>query len=175
MWNVHVQFAFRFLFQNLAHCNSLVIDFTLIIKAHSFPRQNLKNSAANLVNSASHYGNTDEIPRLHRSSSMAWLNHESTSQIHVMNLWILHYLLTNHFHQSTTHHQTKNQHKQTCNKATLRSFSVKKKVVGMKNIKFRIISRQKDEFRGNIPWLDSAVKTQNARLEIPRSAENFGP
>src|SRR6218665_3031188 len=35
------------------------------------------------------------------------------------------------------HHQTKDHHKQTCNRATLRSFSVKKIVVRMKNVKFR--------------------------------------
>ena len=47
---------------------------------------------------------TGEIPRLHRWNSVAWLNHESPSEIHVMNLWILHYSLIrpNHrFHQST--------------------------------------------------------------------------
>src|SRR6218665_1526215 len=37
---------------------------TLITRAHSFPRQNLTNSAANLVNSAVHRGKADEIPRL---------------------------------------------------------------------------------------------------------------
>ena len=36
----------------------------LIIRAHSFPWQNLTNSAANLVNSAAHRGKEDEIPRL---------------------------------------------------------------------------------------------------------------
>jgi len=36
----------------------------LIIRAHGFPRQNLTNSAANLVNSAAHRGKADEIPRL---------------------------------------------------------------------------------------------------------------
>ena len=35
-----------------------------ISRAHSFPRQNLTNSAANLVNSAAHRGKADEIPRL---------------------------------------------------------------------------------------------------------------
>jgi len=33
-------------------------------RAHSFPQQNLTNSAANLVNSADHRGKADEIPRL---------------------------------------------------------------------------------------------------------------
>ena len=32
--------------------------------ADSFPRQNLKNSVGNLVNSAAHRGKADEIPRL---------------------------------------------------------------------------------------------------------------
>ena len=36
----------------------------MIIRAHSFPRQNLTNSAANLVNSAAHHGKAAEIPRL---------------------------------------------------------------------------------------------------------------
>src|SRR6218665_149317 len=49
------------------------------------------------------------------------------------------------------HHQTKNYHKQTCNRATLRSFSVKKIVVRMKNVKFRGFPRKKKKFRGSIP------------------------
>src|SRR6218665_3059592 len=58
-------------------------------------------------------------------------------------------------HQSSSssfnhHHQTKNHHKQTCNRATLRSFSVKKIVVRMKNVKFRG-SAEKKESRGSIP------------------------
>jgi len=36
----------------------------LICRAHRFPRQNLTNSAKNLVNSAAHHGKADEIPRL---------------------------------------------------------------------------------------------------------------
>ena len=36
----------------------------LINRAHSFPRQNLTNSAANLVNSAAYRGKADEILRL---------------------------------------------------------------------------------------------------------------
>ena len=36
----------------------------VMIRAHSFPRQNLKNSAANFVNSAAYCGKADEIPRL---------------------------------------------------------------------------------------------------------------
>ena len=36
----------------------------VIIRAHSFPRQNLTNSAVNLVNAAAHRGKADEIPRL---------------------------------------------------------------------------------------------------------------
>jgi len=42
------------------YINSII----LITRAHSFPRQNLTNSAANLVNSAAHRGKADEIPRL---------------------------------------------------------------------------------------------------------------
>jgi len=38
---------------------------TLVIsRVHSFPRQNLTNSAVNLVNSAAHRGKADEFPRL---------------------------------------------------------------------------------------------------------------
>src|SRR6218665_92864 len=37
---------------------------TIMIRAHSLPRQNLTNSAANLVNSAAHRGKANEIPRL---------------------------------------------------------------------------------------------------------------
>ena len=37
--------------------------WTLVIsRTHSFPRQNLTNSVANLVNSAAHRGKADEIP-----------------------------------------------------------------------------------------------------------------
>src|SRR6218665_3060186 len=36
----------------------------VIYRAHSCPRQNLTNSAANFVNPAAHRGNTDEIPWL---------------------------------------------------------------------------------------------------------------
>ena len=36
----------------------------MMIRAHSFPRKNLTNSAANLVNSAAHRGKADEIPWL---------------------------------------------------------------------------------------------------------------
>ena len=44
--------------------NWMYIDKSLISWAHSFPRQNLTNSAANLVNSAAHRGKADEILRL---------------------------------------------------------------------------------------------------------------
>ena len=36
----------------------------MIIRAHSFPRQNLTNFVVNLANSAAHRGKADEIPRL---------------------------------------------------------------------------------------------------------------
>jgi len=39
-------------------------DHFVITRAHSFLRQNLPNSATNLVNSAAHRGKADEIPRL---------------------------------------------------------------------------------------------------------------
>ena len=47
----------------------IIVDFLVglilvIFRAHSLPRQNLTNSAANLVNSAAHGGKADEIPRL---------------------------------------------------------------------------------------------------------------
>src|SRR6218665_1471532 len=74
------------------------------------------------------------------------MNQHSTGQIHVMNLRILHYSFINHqFHHSTITIKQKNHHKQTCNIATLRSFSVKKIVVRMKNVKFR---GKKKKFRG---------------------------
>src|SRR6218665_2593922 len=69
---------------------------------------------------------------------------------------------------------SKNHHRQTCNRATLRSFSVKKIVVRMKNVKFRGIQRKKtnaavkfrgSKFRGNANSAD--------RREIPRSAEKL--
>src|SRR6218665_64797 len=41
-----------------------VIISSLISRAHSFSRQNMTNSAANLVNSADHRGKADEIQRL---------------------------------------------------------------------------------------------------------------
>src|SRR6218665_2913567 len=43
----------------------------LTIRAHSFPRQNLTNSAANLVNSAAHRSKADEIPRQNLTNSAA--------------------------------------------------------------------------------------------------------
>jgi len=46
----------------------------MIIRAHSFPRQNLTNSVANLVNSAVHRGKADEIPRL---TAVTQLNYRS--------------------------------------------------------------------------------------------------
>ena len=48
---------------DLAIGNSSVYT-VMISRAHSFPRQNLTNSAANLVNSSAHRGKADEIPRL---------------------------------------------------------------------------------------------------------------
>ena len=44
------------------HSNFVVC---FISRAHSFLRQNLTNSAANLVNSAAHRDKADEIPRIH--------------------------------------------------------------------------------------------------------------
>jgi len=38
--------------------------FDVITRAHSFPRKNLTNYAANLVNSVAHRGKADEIPQL---------------------------------------------------------------------------------------------------------------
>jgi len=42
----------------------MLYSFIIIIRAHSFLRQNLTNSAANFVNSAAYRGKADEIPRL---------------------------------------------------------------------------------------------------------------
>ena len=42
----------------------------VIFRAHSFPRQNLTNSAANLVNSAVHRGKADEVPRLNAATQL---------------------------------------------------------------------------------------------------------
>ena len=44
--------------------NGAIYIYAVINRAHSFPQQNLTNSAANLVNSAAHRGKADEIPRL---------------------------------------------------------------------------------------------------------------
>ena len=71
-----------------------------------FPQKNFTNSAANLVNSAAHHGNTDEIPCITAATQVkfrglikSWLDKSNTW---TTNLWILHYLLINyHFHQST--------------------------------------------------------------------------
>src|SRR6218665_2299347 len=84
--------AFHILLSCAMHVASLSIICrsshpSLIIRAHSFPRQNLTNSAANLVNSAAHRGKANEIPRL---TAVTQLNFrgliKSTGQIHVMNL-----------------------------------------------------------------------------------------
>jgi len=40
-----------------------ILRVVLMTRAHSFLRQNLTNSAANLVNSAAYRGKADEIPR----------------------------------------------------------------------------------------------------------------
>jgi len=57
----------------------------LIIRAHSFPRQILANSLANLVNSAAHRGITREIPRLTAATQVkfrgiikSWINKWNT-------------------------------------------------------------------------------------------------
>src|SRR6218665_2828035 len=42
---------------------SCLLTQALILRAHSFPRQNLTNSTENLVNSAAHRVKADEIPR----------------------------------------------------------------------------------------------------------------
>ena len=147
-----------------------------IIRAHSFPWQNLTNYAANLVNSTAHCGNTVEISRLHRWNSEASLNHELTSQIHVMNLWILQYSLINHhFCYSTITIKPK--------------INVNKHVTELlwghflREELFEWKTSNSAEFRGK--KTNSAVNTaaQNprknpnsaARLEIPRPAEIVGP
>ena len=78
-----------------------------------------QNSAENLVNFAAHRGKADEIQRLTADTQLnIRLNHESTGQIHVMNLWILHYSFINlHLHHSAITISTKNNHKQTRNAA----------------------------------------------------------
>jgi len=45
-----------------------------IIRAHSFPRQNLTNSASNFVNSAAHRGKADEIPQLTADTQLNFRN-----------------------------------------------------------------------------------------------------
>src|SRR6218665_978439 len=50
--------------KSMMHISFPPISSILIIRAHSFPRQNLTNSAVNLVNSAAYRGKADEIPRL---------------------------------------------------------------------------------------------------------------
>jgi len=49
--------------QNISQMVCLFYVFIWLVRfrAHSFPRQNLTNSAANLVNSAAHRGKADEI------------------------------------------------------------------------------------------------------------------
>src|SRR6218665_2860170 len=65
------------------------------------------------------------------------------------------------------HHQTKNQHKQTCYRATLRLFSVKKIVVRMKNVKFR------GEKTNSVPQFRGKNPNSAGALEIPRGGEKF--
>ena len=129
-------------------------------RAHSYLPQNLVNSAATQMR---FHGS----PRLHMWNSVAWLNHELTSQIYVMNLWILHYSLINHhYHQSTITIKPKNDINKLVTELIWGHF-LWKKVVWLKNIKFHGISRQKGEFCR----LDSTVKTQ-----IPRLVSKFrGP
>src|SRR6218665_297499 len=89
------------------------------------------------------------------------------------------FIIHSSFSSFNHHHQTKNHHKQTCNRATLRLFSVKKITVRMKNVKSRGIRGTK---KANSA-VNSAVPTQNSvltqnsagRLEIPGSAETCGP
>src|SRR6218665_3410543 len=81
------------------------------------------------------------------------MNQHSTGQIHVMNLRILHYSFINHqFHHSTITIKQKNHHKQTCNRATLRSFSVKNSCSNEKR---------------QIPW-NSAVKRRIPKRRNPK-------
>ena len=134
----------------------------MIIRAHSFPRQNLTNSAVNFVNSAAHPGNTDEIPWLTAVTPVKFRSLTKwriASKLHVMNLRILHCSLINH--QSAI------------------SIEVIFWVVRMKNVKDRGEDETavKGEIRGKIRLLGSARKNPNsaARLENPRSAENCGP
>ena len=51
-------------FSPLANLCVVRMQRAYISRAHSFPRQNLTNSTANLVNSAAHRGKADEIPQL---------------------------------------------------------------------------------------------------------------
>ena len=70
----------------LMHINYCIPQFTSVItRAHSFPRQNLTNSAENFVNSAAYRGKADEIPRLTAATQLnfrglikSWINRSNT-------------------------------------------------------------------------------------------------
>ena len=56
-----------------------------ISRVHSFPRQNLTNSAANLVSSAAYRGKADKVPRLTANTQLnfrglikSWINRSNT-------------------------------------------------------------------------------------------------
>src|SRR6218665_3102691 len=80
------------------------------------------------------------------------------------------FIIHSSFSSFNHHHQTKNYHKQTCNRATLRSFSVKKYLFQMKNVKFCEIPRGKDEFHGEIPRIQSRGKNPKSRGSARNSA-----
>src|SRR6218665_2994659 len=108
------------------YINSII----LITRAHSFPRQNLTNSAAYLVNSADHRGKADEIPRLTADTQLNFRGliksriNRSNTCYELMNPSFTHSLIIIFIIQPSP--SNKKPHKQTCNRATSRSFSVKK-------------------------------------------------
>ena len=93
--------------------------------------------------------------------SAAWLNHESTSQIHVMNLWILHYSLINHhFHKSTSPIKPKINVNKLVTELLWGHFLWKNSCSNEK----RQIPRQKDEFGGKfrgIKFRGSKIRGRN--------------
>ena len=59
----------HYVVKNILHILMLQ-SASVIARAHSFPRKNVTNSEANLVNSAVHRGKADEIPLLTADSQL---------------------------------------------------------------------------------------------------------
>src|SRR6218665_890090 len=81
--------------------------------------------------------------------------------------FVIHSLIINFIIQPSP--SNKNHHKQTCNRATLRSFSVKKIVVRMKNVKFR------GKRRNAAVYSSAEIPRQPKFRGSPNSAATRGP